>query len=310
MLAFAATTARVAGAVLDVDTPGVAALDLSGKASAAEFGAGWFGASVAVSAGDAPSAPPLLLVGAPYSRHNLWCNQECEIVGRVFGFALASHNAALPKPSNTSAAIFSIFGEDPLGRMGACVATTMAGASGGVAGGELVALGIPGAGATRTGKIALINAASLSSLRGDVGLEATTARMLLGDVEQGRLGTTLIFADVTADGQPDLITSAPHENGKSGLHIPFDQRELGSVYVFDRAALEPMWHCCWRHWLTRSAASNNATWAHKGTRARGRLGASVAAFNQSCMLVGSPRASAESPYIMEGNGAVDILCVH
>ena len=39
-------------------------------------------------------------------------------------------------------------------------------------------------------------------------------------------------------------------------------------------------------------------------------GASVAALNQSCMLVGSPRASAESPYIMEGNGAVDILCVH
>jgi glycosylphosphatidylinositol phospholipase D len=309
VLALAATTARVAGAVLDVDAPGVAALDLSGKASAAEFGAGWFGASVAVSAGDAPSAPPLLLVGAPYSRHNLRCSQECEIVGRVFGFALASHDAALPKPFNTSAAIFSIFGEDPLGRMGASVATTMAGASGGVAGGELVALGIPGAGATRMGKIALINAASLPSLRGDVSLaslEPTTARMLLGDVEQGRLGSTLIFADVTADGQPDLITSAPHENGKSGLHIPFDQRELGSVYVFDRAEL-----LCWsRHWLTSSASTNNATWAHKGTRARGRLGASVAALNQSCMLVGSPRASAESPYIMEGNGAVDILCVH
>jgi hypothetical protein len=107
VLALAATTARVAGAVLDVDAPGVAALDLSGKASAAEFGAGWFGASVAVSAGDAPSAPPLLLVGAPYSRHNLRCSQECEIVGRVFGFALASHDAALPKPFNTSAAIFS-----------------------------------------------------------------------------------------------------------------------------------------------------------------------------------------------------------
>jgi hypothetical protein len=309
VLALAATTARVAGAVLDVDAPGVADLDLSGKASAAEFGAGWFGASVAVSAGDAPSAPPLLLVGAPYSRHNLRCSQECEIVGRVFGFALASQDAALPKPFNTSAAIFSIFGEDPLGRMGASVATTMAGASGGVAGGELVALGVPGAGATRMGKIALINAASLPSLRGDVSLaslEPTTARMLLGDVEQGRLGSTLIFADVTADGQPDLITSAPHENGKSGLHIPFDQRELGSVYVFDRAEL-----LCWsRHWLTSSASTNNATWAHKGTRARGRLGASVAALNQSCMLVGSPRASAESPYIMEGNGAVDILCVH
>ena len=83
-----------------------------------------------------------------------------------------------------------------------------------------------------------------------------------------------------------------------------EQREAGGIYFWKGGSLP-----------AGESTAASATWATAGARGGGRLGASVAiiggggrANGTTCFLAGSPRATVRSPFVMEGNGVVDVLC--
>ena len=339
LLAVASSAARLpGGSALDVDTDGVAALDITGPQPRGEGAAyGWFGASAAVVVPPTPAAAggrgmgarsnaataqlPLLLVGEPYHRANATsCTSDCTIVGRIHAFSLA----ALPPPSlspsppptrhlNASAAIFTITGSDPLGRLGAVLAATSDGRR--VA---MAAPDAPGIGGTplRAGVVAVADVASLSPLTGVVPFDALPSKgiaaLIHGTDAQARFGSSVRWmappslkrassipaaaASAVAPNQAvaaalpsaneSLVVSAPFH---SESRLRFDQRELGAIFAWDAAALPPAG--------AANATSASATAQAVGTRPRGRFGAAVCACaaagasNASLVLaVGAPRA--------------------
>ena len=344
----ASSSARLAGTVLDVDVPGVAVLELTGKASGSDFGASRFGAAAAVLGAPAHT----LLVGAPYSREEPSCSEACAIVGRVYGFDLAalsrsSVGATAPAATapaatastatassatagasmstaagsislghaNTSAASFSVAGVDPLGLLGASLATTE-----GLYRSGRVAIGVPGAGGSeRTGKLAILGETAVLALRGELSLAnlSSIATVISGDAAQGRLGSTLLWADLSAAGAPGLLATAPLQD--AARHFPsVEQREVGGLFFWTAADLPsavrggsaaPIASVS----TATVTATATASWVVQGQRSLGRLGASVAlvvqpAPNRSCVLAGSPRASVRSPFVMQASGAADVLC--
>jgi len=170
-----------------------------------------------------------------------------------------------------------------------------------------VALGIPDAGGSaRKGALMLVNATALATLRGEICVDELNATATVHGVEQhGRLGETLLWTAPAAHGggARGLLATAPLTNG-AGRKPTFEERERGRLYYWHGAALP-----------SGKTTVDGATWATMGERGRGRFGASLADYqrpsapNETCLLVGSPRASAHTPYAMEGNGAVDVLCI-
>ena len=276
VLAFASSATRAAGDSVDVDAAGAALLDIP---SPAPFG--WFGQSVAVS-------NRTLLVGAPFARSDPSCTKACQVVGRVFGFALAP--TALPVGAAPS---FSVSGVEPLGRFGAAIA-----ASGGI-----VAVSAPDAGAgtgglvgdagasSRAGAVTLASAATFASLRGNVLLPSlpstTTVR---GTAHSGRFGEHVSLTPLGNATAPALLSGAPSENGNWATRAG---RELGAVYL-------------WRSLPSGNTTTASASWHAKGARAGARFGAAAAVIGGNTRLaVGSPRAQFEAA--AEQAGAVDIL---
>ena len=342
LVAVAASAARAPCTALDVDTEGVAALDISGPRPRGEGTAyGWFGAAAAVvlptaalaatgasgagSSATAAAALPLLLVGSPYHRLNATsCTSGCTIVGRVHGFALA----AAPPPSssppptvrlNASAAVFTITGSDALGRLGAVIAAT--------SDGRRVAMAAPdapglGGRPLRAGAVAVADAASLAPLKGDVPFDALpskgVAAMVHGIDAHARFGSSVRWV---ARPPPRHLwpshaaaAAAPSAAADESLvvsapflsesRLRFDERELGAIFVWGAASLPPAG--------TRNATSVSATAHVVGSRPRGRFGAAVCAHRtaapnvSSVLAVGAPRAGVAGA---EQAGAVALVAI-
>ena len=293
LLGFLASGERKAGAVLEVDSAGAAALDLAGPA---HFG--WFGASMAVV--PAPPNRSLLLVGAPFFRPNASCTEGCVLTGAVFGYELgaAGHGGGrcggvARFPPASPLALFTLVGDEPLGEFGEAIAANGSGlvAITAPAAGQRGALFGPGA---RAGRVSLLEASKLIALRGSVPLRAVSAHAhVWGESAGGYLGRAVGWTDLDGDGRDELFCGAPHTS-KDALLL--SGRETGAAFMWRGAALPSG---------NQSAAA--ASWHAAGSRQLGRFGAAIAPLRTAegvRLAVGSPRAAVGGAAMA---GAVDVM---
>jgi len=288
VLAFASSPSRMPGAILDVDATGVAILDISGSAYDR------FGQSIAV-------VGSTLVVGAPFHRPNASCNMNCQMMGSIYGFALAG-----PSVPKTPPLQFRIVGDVELGEFGYSVAVNST-ARTSCAGEEceldtlrsVLVVSTPDASNgihLRSGQVSLFASKDIVGLRGIVPISNVPLLASISGVDaHGALGASLAWEDVDGDGWSDLIVGAPRTSHDSLL---LSGRETGALYVWHGASLPK-----------GKQTVKSATFHHFGSRPRGQMGASFALLANGSgisLAVGSPRSTVDG---LEQAGAVDVLQV-
>ena len=301
---------RRSGTTLNIDSPGVAALDLPGPRSFDRFGS-----SVAVlpPADPASNGSATLLVGAPFHRPNATCRTGCLMVGSVYGFWLGSNATVAPPPA------FTLVGDSSLGEFGFSIAVSVvnrsaasANAASANADGQIaisasddaqIAISAPDASrggithltSARSGRVSLFDGTALRQLSGVVNLSRVASRAAIwGDAAHGSFGASLGWTTLD-DGAAALVAAAPRESSTTLL---LSGREKGALYVWRAEALP-----------AGETSVKSAAFSHKGGRPRAQLGAAFSPLGGAAGLrlaVGSPRAVIGS---MEQAGAVDVLSV-
>jgi hypothetical protein len=255
----------------------------------------WFGQDLAVVPGYNNTAP-LLVVGAPYHRHNDSCdrnvNATCVMDGRIYGYALAQKG----RTASLQFSISGTVGQSAL--MGRQMDVNAAA--------DLVAFSSPDDGDKLSGSVTILRASALSKLTGDVRIDvlqaAAKAAVLHGISPYGRFGWTMKFVQIRAGSKEWLVAAAPMYTENWQLS---SQRELGAIYAWSGDQLAA--------WIggnkTTEWSTTSATWYVVGDRPKARMGTAFSAFvGNGTLVVGSPRAS--SVEVGSTVGSVDLFALH
>lgn len=159
------------------------------------------------------------------------------------------------------------------------------------------------------GGVHILETKSLLSIKGSVALPLLGGSLSWGRAPLGRFGTHVLFVDVDGDGRPELVASAPYENGAPSLFFlhrgPFVPPCLvagGPRDAHASALCEMLWRAGGRGAL--AVMRQKADPEHKlgrwegcwitGTHDRARMGHALALTttpDEYVLVVGSPRWS-------------------
>ena len=252
----------------------------------------WFGQDMAlVKVNDTESQPDtrILIVGAPYHRHNNTCDfdpqESCSIDGRVYGYKLSSDgcSATLQFTVTGSIAKNSLLGwKIAVNRKS-----------------NLLTISSPDKGELLAGSVTVLRVGPLARLSGDLRIDALPERVkaatISGISPYARFGWNMAFFQGNGPSSERLIIGAPMYSEHSQFS---NQRETGAVYAWSDSDLE-MWVD------TKTGTSNvstaDATWSILGRRPKARFGASFTLLDGTKLAVASPWAAVSSTGTMVGS---------
>lgn len=207
----------------------------------------------------------LLLVGAPGVKRD-----DKLLAGAVLGFDITP--LATGGTPSTSA-LFTVYGSEAYGRLGAALAVGQP-----IAGQVVAALAAPSAGVDTRQQAGLVALAPLDVLRGEVSLDALATRARLrGEHRFARFGFQVTFSDVDGDGLDECLVSEPLAVRESGV-------DSGGAYLWRGGASFP----------SGLVDASSATRSFPGRVRRAQLGRSLAVLDAGSagrkprLLLGAP----------------------